>query len=479
MHDAALPSAEQLIALEKFILERSGIVLLEHQREALPELLMRACATFDGISADQFLQRLTLENTRGDAFVFLMKAITIGESYFFRDEAQIALLRDVLLPKLIARKRAELHITQNKCLRIWSAGCSSGQEIYTVSILLQQLLHDYADWQLELIGTDINHDVLRAASAARFRDWSFRTTPPDILANCFTEPNAEGEREVLPGLRQPVRFHYLNLVDDAYPSSQTQTAGLDLIICRNVFIYFSAPTIANVLQRFAACLVPDGMLLLGVSDHVSWPMQSFEHIEALGSTYLRKRRPLDATPSAASQPPSSSLPPAPPTAPSAISDASLAEAIATLGLKNGGVAAKPRIVPPIAPPPAPLRAIPANDVEVTITQLADAGRYADALEHCRAALLQQPTHMRLHLLHGMLLLSTNAQIEAEAAFRRALFLDPQAIEAHIHLGRLLLQMSRRDAAIKCLKNAWQLAQKTDASLAKVLREELTLLGAKP
>ncbi len=166
-----------------------------------------------------FLENLTTE-------------LTVGESFFFRNEHHFRALREHVLPEILRENAPQREV------RIWSAGCATGEEPYSLAVLLDQLLADRGSWQLSILGTDLNLSFQERARQARYRQWSFRQTDIHRDARYFS---TDGEWYVLaPRVRGPVRFAYLNLVKDVYPSALTGTLGLDLILFRNVAIYFEA-----------------------------------------------------------------------------------------------------------------------------------------------------------------------------------------------------------------------------------------------
>jgi len=157
----------------------------------------------------------------------VIRATTIGETYFFRNAAQFQALRDQVLPELIARRRANGF----KQIRVWSAGCATGEEPYSLAILLGELLPDLADWSITILATDINQEFLERARQGVYRASAFRNETPDDLRDRYFKP-VEGGWQLDPAIRRMVTFGHLNLVSDDYPSFETNTTGLDLIVCR-------------------------------------------------------------------------------------------------------------------------------------------------------------------------------------------------------------------------------------------------------
>ena len=165
------------------------------------------------------------------------KEFTIGESYFFRDGQFFDALRHKILPELIANAK-------DKHLSIWSVGCSRGEEIYSIAIVLRELLPDYDQWHIQLLGTDINPDVLATARAGVFKKWSLRQMPSLTQQRYFTEN--EQEYALAPFIRDSVQFQFHNLLSRLPPSNGAPS--YDLILLRNVLIYLNKPSIQRAIE---------------------------------------------------------------------------------------------------------------------------------------------------------------------------------------------------------------------------------------
>lgn len=217
----------------------------------------------------------------------LVASLTIGETHFFRNHPQVDAIQRVILPNLIDLRR------RDRRLRIWSAGCSSGEEAYSVAIALDMLLPDRDRWTIEIVGTDINDVAITKAREGLYGEWSFRGVPQSIRRRYFA---AEGRRFRLdPAIRQMVTFRELNLVSDTYPSRQSNTAEMDLILCRNVLIYFRPETINAVVTRLERAVAPGGWMMAG---HAESPMPIFRELfdvqELPMAVLYRKRAPQPA-----------------------------------------------------------------------------------------------------------------------------------------------------------------------------------------
>ncbi|MBD2036847.1 hypothetical protein H6F76_17705 [Leptolyngbya sp. FACHB-321] len=192
----------------------------------------------------------------------LIQLLTTGESYFFRDRGQFRLLRQQLLPELI-RERSHYAAAHGikPSLRLWSAGCSTGEEAYSLAILVHQLIPDLANWNLLILGTDINAAAIAKAKEGFYSSWSFRTLDEETQAKYF-RAHRDGWK-LDEQICKMVTFAPGNLVTDHFSDFQINLSHIDLIICRNVFIYFTSEVIANVLKKLGGALSSDGYLMTG------------------------------------------------------------------------------------------------------------------------------------------------------------------------------------------------------------------------
>ena len=229
------------------------------------------CATVEGLLASF---------SRSDApkwLYDLVEHLTVGETYFLRDPAQIAALRETILPEILLRRGAEQRI------RIWSAGCSTGEEPYTLAILLLEK-HLTAAWDVQLVGTDVNRESLRVAREGRYPAWSFRATP-DYVRDRYFEPAGNGWRLSEP-IRRMARFAWMNLGAEAMVPP---LADLDLVMCRNVTIYFDEAATQRLYQMLIRSLAPGGWLMLAPSDPLPADRSELERVELSNAVLWRRR----------------------------------------------------------------------------------------------------------------------------------------------------------------------------------------------
>ncbi|WP_052567504.1 CheR family methyltransferase [Candidatus Magnetobacterium casense] len=185
----------------------------------------------------------------------LAESLTTGESYFFRDRGQFEILRTHIFPELIRRKEGQ------KTIRIWSAGCATGEETYSIAIELFELMPQVRHFTTTIIGTDINPRAIERARVGIYNDWSFRMVEPEIKRRYFIKKHDGWHLDSQ--IRSMVSFQVGNLVKDVYPHHSTDICDIDLIVCRNVFIYFDKDTVASIIRKFADTLTENGYLITG------------------------------------------------------------------------------------------------------------------------------------------------------------------------------------------------------------------------
>lgn len=263
--------------LQQLVHRQTGVVIAE-AKEYLAEFRLDSLAARVGAgSVERLLLRLQLEPSF-DLERQVVEAMTTTETSFFRDAAPFDAIEQVVLPELLAARRSDRSLT------FWSCACSSGQEPYSLAILLHRsYAAALAGWDVRIVGTDVNQEMIAQARRARYRDLEIRRgVTPDVRTRYF-EP-VDGDWQLREDVRRMVELRPLNLAD---PLPLMPTC--DVILLRNVLIYFDVPTKTAVLERVLRYLRPDGYLFLGSAEAtVSWEM--LQPQQACGATYYRVKR---------------------------------------------------------------------------------------------------------------------------------------------------------------------------------------------
>lgn len=388
------------------------------------------------------MHRLIAAPLNRNQIELLAAELTIGETYFFREPRSFAILGEEILPELIHNRRKH-----GRRLRIWSAGCCTGEEPYSIAILLERILPDLRDWQITLLATDVNARFLRKAEEGVFGEWSFRDAPPWLKSTYF-HPLAGKRFAILPRLRRMVTFTYLNLAEDAYPSLSSDTNAMDLILCRNVLMYFPQERAATVVSKFHRALVESGWLAVGAADGSSQLLADYTARVFDGAVLYRKRPEV---PEPATRDKFESRP--------WYAEPSI-ELEAAVKLVEMPAVAEQNIEPTTAQT-SPyqealehfemgchreaaqqldawlLREAPTAQATALRARIcANLGELAEARRWAELAIGLDRISAPLHYLLALILQEQGVTGEARAALKRALYLEPDFVLAHFSLGNL-------------------------------------------
>jgi chemotaxis protein methyltransferase CheR len=251
-------SDKQFAELRKIIYTRSGIHFPDTKKYVLESRLSHRLTELEIDDFDQYIQFLSVGPYQADEFQEMFNRITINETSFFRNEPQLDILEKRILPELIEARKGV------KRLRLWSAACSSGEEPYTLAIMLQRTLGlRLADWRIEIMGTDISEKVLEVAQEGRYTEYSMRSTAPLVRQRYFKQDGLY--YTIDPTVKSMVTFGLHNLKDRV---AAKRFGQWDIIICRNVMIYFDDEMKKQLLGTFADQLADDGTLFIGHSETI-------------------------------------------------------------------------------------------------------------------------------------------------------------------------------------------------------------------
>jgi chemotaxis protein methyltransferase CheR len=380
------------------------MVVPESRTRDLERALERAVADADLPDARALHGVLSRKAQAGDLLDAMVSALNVSETHFFRGAPQIKVLEQRILPELIDRRRRE------RRLRIWSVGCSTGEEAYTLAILLRRLLPVPAEWDVLILATDINGRSLERARRGLYTAWSLRGAPEFVRTSYLV---GEGNRiEIVPQIRDMVTFSRLNLAEDDYPSVSTDTQAMDLIVCRNVLLYFDEDGSRAVVRRLRDALAEGGWLMLGP---VEAGLGAFDGLvqDAPGTATYRRSQPPSA-------PFDRERSPAPPVA--------RQPAARQLRRKSTPSRHSRPSVPSVPSTPDGPAAFDAA------LELWRGGRAEEALRRLEAEADGLPLTAPLHYLTGLILLQEERTDEALAAFRRCTYLDPAFALGHLAQG---------------------------------------------
>jgi len=435
--------------------------------------------------------------------------LTVGETYFFRDPGHFEFIRRRVLPGLLALRGT------GHAFRVWSAGCASGEEAYSLAILFEE---QRLGANLHLIGTDVSRAALAKARVGRYGAWSLRGALEPWVNRYFRRCEPK-QFEIAERLRQQVTFEYLNLALDEYPSFFTGVWGNDVILCRNVMIYLDRDTVRTVGRRLFESLADGGWLITGPSDPSLSDFAPYETIVTDAGVFYR-RPPRYAEVGASARAPAHDDWGTPFVAAkyetTGVGSLTIAQAPAALGssvIDCAGSMSLPIEARGAGDEWEPMSAARAafaagrydRAIQLTRALIHDAGAAAlevratanllgarEASRLCTAAMLRFPLGAELYVLQASLLLDLRDYEGAVQAARRLLYLDRSLVVAHLLLGSILGKRGDCEEAMRAFRNACDLAQLapsddavpfTDGEkagrLADFARAQMQLLRAAP
>lgn len=459
------------LRFSKLLLDRYGLYFSERRRLELESAILHAFAASPTADFNEYYTLLVERTDGGLEMERLINAITINETYFYRDAAQFDALASSVLPELIERRR------MLRTLRIWSAGCSSGEEPYSIAMLLRDMLPDVDEWSITILGTDVNTAALDRARQGLFGNWAFREArAKEMRPRYFHHVGARWE--LSPDVRRMVTFTRLNLAGTEYPAYASNTMFMDLILCRNVTIYFNETVTSAVVDRFYDTLSDGGWLVVGHSELSLNVYRRFQ-TRNFPNTVLYQRNgqapaqssdwqwpPLHTekiTPAALpSLPqPSSLLLPSPPPPPS-IDVNPLDQAREMLEFGRSEEARE--LLSALAESP-----LANTEVYILLGQTcANLGDLAAAERWCREALRRNKLALEAYYTLALVLQHQARLPEAIEALKKVVYIDRNDVLGHFSLARLHYQNGQAPAALKALDNARRLleTQADDAAVAR-------------
>ena len=430
-----------------FVQQRTGLYFHNVQHAHAVTAIDRAMQRAGPTDSTDYLARLEVDFTTLDDLVV---ELVVAETYFFRFPEQFQFLAVTILQALIRGRN------QDAAMRFWSAGCATGEEAYSLAIVLREagMLG-----RSHILATDISKPALEHARRAIYQEWALRGDGRQRVA-----PHSactDGFHQLAPPIREAVHFAHVNLAFDVYPSLVTGTGNQDVIFCRNVLIYLDPAMIPRVASSLFNCLVPGGWLITAASDPELDQLAPFETVETPGGVYYR--RPMELA--TATQRP-----------------------IAELESSFQSQAVPLDDVPPHSEVELARQALLAGQYDRAAELTATSNQEEACCLHikalansdtdlaqaaCKRIITRHPLSVELHYLHAVLLMEQRCDQSALNMIKRVLFLDRSQVIAHLTLGALQRRSGDLAGAYKAFRNARDLCQARDAAQHVPLTEDET------
>lgn len=406
---------KELALIKKMVYEHCGLLLEGVAEERLRKAIKSNKQERAGIGLPVYRQLISEDQ---EAFDQLINQLTVNETYFFREPEQIQLVVKHLIPQILANKSATRQV------RILSAGCSSGEEPYSLAIALREALGELTAKRISIDAGDLDQEILKKAQAGLYSDFSFRGVSP-IIRKRYFKPQAEGY-QLISEIRQQVNFYELNLLAPVFPQ---HLSNYDLVFFRNVSIYFDQETRLLIQKKFYELMQTDSVLILGSSETLGNNLGVFELVEQENQYYFVKGKAyLPATPQL---------------------DFNQTKAV-TAVTQELQLADKPAKLTDKPAKEAVTRQLPAIEL---LTQLVKDGEKERALELLNQPLMETQEQQPARLLKSWLVLNNQDYQAADELLKTALAFDPWSVDIMLMMGLSCKWQEQLDEAVQWFKKA--------------------------
>jgi chemotaxis protein methyltransferase CheR len=463
-------SDSQLLRLSDLVARHLGLHFprerwLDLQRGVLGAAEEWGC----GRDLDRHVQELLRPTLTQRQLEVLANYLTVGETYFFREKRSLEVLEKDIVPELMRTRTG-------RAIRVWSAGCATGEEPYSIAIMLSKLMAGLEKWEIEILATDLNSRSLQKASEGTYGEWSFRGIPPWVRSAYF-EPVEKGRWAISPRIQKMVTFIHLNLLDDSFPPSLNSTNGFDVIFCRNVLMYFTREGMRKVVRQLYRSLACDGWLIVSPTETSRELFSEFATLNFGDVTLYRKatthpRKALtlssvvrDENRFGAQLPEPRLENSEPAMAPVCNSsqknqDHEFHAENAESRVTSDGRAWAPHGPGPYQDAPQVIGALlsqngSGNDTQALLLlarACANQGKLEAALIWCDKAIAADKMAARAYYLRATILQEQGCLSEALFAFKQTVYAEPQFVLGHFSLGNLALNQGKRRESEKHFEN---------------------------
>ncbi len=479
--------------IASFIEAETGLIFPESKKRFLLKVVCDASRNLGYPNPSVLIGQIGNKKLSRQALDTLIAHLTVGETYFFRDKAFFQVLKDDIFRGLIYHPRRP-----DKSIRVWSAGCASGEEPYSIAMLMEEMSYRISGIPMTIIGSDINPFFLEKARKGLYTHWSFRETPKTIL-NRYFEKKDENHFEIKPGIREMVRFVRLNLAKEKdYGMVLRFNDPFDLVICRNVLMYFSPSIRQKVVDKLIRILDRNGWLVVGPAETAFIDSPEMTPVRFKNTIFFRKGPPRRTernyiepiqpgynqhqalarrTPAGL---PASISPPVVPfrrktdrvTKKDSLEILKEAQAAYNKGDYRNSSSLLLELVKRDASRNDDLL-IATSGMLLLVRSYANMGEMDEASFWCKEALKAEPLNPEAHFLSAIIAQEEGRMEEAAQALKRAIYLDPDFIMAHFSLALQMKNTGRAKAAEKYLSTVKSLLAEMDPEQTVPFSEGLT------
>ncbi|MFA6457405.1 MAG: CheR family methyltransferase [Bacteroidota bacterium] len=456
------PLPEQiLLRVREFIADTLGLQYPEERWNELERAITAAALEFGYTDVQRFVQHIVSTPLKKVEIDALTAHLMVHETYFWREPAAFAALEQYILPELISSRQKE------KRIRIWSAGCSTGEEPYSLAMALHRAIPEPDVWNITLLATDISPQMVHRAEAGLYGERSFRSSPEWLKEKYFTL-KGQDTYEIVPEIKRMVSFQYLNLVENIYPSMLNDTNAMDIIYCRNVLMYFTENRRSQVVRGLFNSLLPGGYLVVSANELSLQSLSQFDAVNYPEMVLYQKQLKMQKIPTHVQ---------------AAIFDPLLIENMWPLDPVHSGKVVFPQHqksgngtlsaiqsmekkdsrydkavasyvqgnYPEVISQLHPGEITP-DERMLLIRAYANQGLLEKALHACNIAIEADRLNPRLQYLYATLLQEDQQLKEAMSVLKRAIYLDPNFVLAYYSLGKIYQRLGNRKSATKCTEN---------------------------
>ena len=432
--DITLPE-ELKIRFKNLVTARSGLYFKDYDLRDLENALLYRMHERKIDSPFAYYNILTVSEKKEEEFRELLNNLTVNHTFFFRNEPQFKVLKEKILPEMIARKKDRMMTNPNgtkekPSLRVWSAGCATGEEPYSIAIAVKEAIPDSENWNIQIVATDASTKALDVAKKGIYSLNAMRLVNKEQRTLYFIERTGRGrkaEYEIRGVIKNMVRFGYFNLMGESYP------AEFDIIFCCNVTIYFEIETTLRVMDKIYHSLNDDGYLFIGYSESLQFISHKFNMLGWEDAIYYRKREAKGILPEI-------TIP-----VPQGVEVNRVLEEISRKELESqlkGFKSLETKQAENIAVEPYYLEA----------ETLSSLGRFEKAKDKLRTALELDPLFAPAHYLFGSLFSDEGKLEEAKQSFKKALYLNKDFAMAHFSLANIYKREGQPNEAIREYRN---------------------------